>query len=166
MHGQKNIKIKWNFCSAFLTWPMTMNDIVLWDHMSSASIQDSLLYITPYPEEHRPKLHWCERLITSTVPVHCKANWLILFTEVIAIYCKNQMTDINALCWENAEFLNINKGGTCILTLCFKGVSCWLLAVGHFMKMLRVILRIYFHNTTVNIKLSTYVEMEYSSMHS
>ena len=53
---------------------MIMNDIVLWDHMSSASIQDYELYITPYPEEHRPKLHWCERLITPTVPVHCKAN--------------------------------------------------------------------------------------------
>jgi hypothetical protein len=53
---------------------MTMNDIVLWDCMSSASIQDYELYITPYEEEHRPKLHWCETLITPTVSVHCKAN--------------------------------------------------------------------------------------------
>jgi hypothetical protein len=143
-----------------------MNDIVLWVRMLSDSIQDSELYITSYPEEHRPKLHWCERLITPTVPVHCKANWLILFTEVIAIYCENETSDINAMCWENAEFLNVNKGGTCILSLCFKAVSCWLLALGHFMKMLTMILRNYCHNTTVNVNLSTYVEMEYTSMHS
>lgn len=143
-----------------------MNDIVLWDHMSSASMQDSELYITPFPEEHRPKLHWCERLITPTIPVRCKANCLILFTEVIAIYCENETTDIDAMCGENEEFLNVNKGGTCILSLCYKGVCCWLLALRHFMKMLSVILRNYWHNTTVNIKLSTYVEMEYSSMHS
>lgn len=63
------------------------------------------------------------------------------------------------MCWENAEFLNVNKGGACILPLCFKGVSCWLLALGHFMKMLTVILRNYCHSTTVNVNLSTYVEM-------
>jgi len=31
------------------------------------------------------------------------------------------MTDINAMCGENEEFLNVNKGGTCILPLCYKG---------------------------------------------
>jgi hypothetical protein len=35
-----------------------------------------------------------------------KPNRLMLFREIIAVYCENHMEHINTLCGQNAEFLN------------------------------------------------------------
>jgi hypothetical protein len=49
-----------------------------------------------------------------------KTNRLMLFGEIIAVYCENHMEHINTLCEQNAEFLHAKAGGTLKLLLCFK----------------------------------------------
>jgi hypothetical protein len=41
-----------------------------------------------------------------------KPNRLMLFREIIAVYCENHMEHINALCGQNSEFFNVKSGGT------------------------------------------------------
>jgi hypothetical protein len=39
-------------------------------------------------------------------------NWLMLFREIIAVYCENHMKHINTLCGQNAELLYVEACGT------------------------------------------------------
>jgi hypothetical protein len=41
-----------------------------------------------------------------------KPNRLMLFREIIAVYCENHMEHTNILCVQNAEFLYNTAGGT------------------------------------------------------
>jgi hypothetical protein len=50
-----------------------------------------------------------------------KINWLTLFKEIIAVYCKNHMKRINTLCGQNAELLNVKPGGTYSYHCALKG---------------------------------------------
>jgi hypothetical protein len=36
-------------------------------------------------------------------------SWLMVFREIIAVYCENQ--DINTFCGQNAQFLDVNSDG-------------------------------------------------------
>jgi hypothetical protein len=36
----------------------------------------------------------------------------MLVREIIAVYCENHTEHINTLCGQNAEFLNVEEGGT------------------------------------------------------
>jgi hypothetical protein len=38
-----------------------------------------------------------------------KPNRLMLFREIIAVYCENHTEHINTLCGQNAEFLSVQK---------------------------------------------------------
>jgi hypothetical protein len=40
-----------------------------------------------------------------------KANQLMLFREIIAVYCENHTGHINTLCVQNAHFLNVRARG-------------------------------------------------------
>jgi hypothetical protein len=39
-----------------------------------------------------------------------KVNWLMLFTEIIAIYSENHTKPINTFCGQNAKLLNVKAG--------------------------------------------------------
>jgi hypothetical protein len=41
-----------------------------------------------------------------------KPNRLMLFREIIAVYCENHTEHTNTLCRQNAEFSNVEAGGT------------------------------------------------------
>jgi hypothetical protein len=41
-----------------------------------------------------------------------KTELLMLFKEIIAVNCENNMKSINALCRQNAELLIVKAGGT------------------------------------------------------
>jgi hypothetical protein len=41
-----------------------------------------------------------------------KPNWLMLFGEIIAVYCENHTEHTNTLFGQNAEFPNVKVGGT------------------------------------------------------
>jgi hypothetical protein len=41
-----------------------------------------------------------------------KPNSLMLFREIIAVYCENHVGHINTLCGQNAEIFNVKAGGT------------------------------------------------------
>jgi hypothetical protein len=38
-------------------------------------------------------------------------NWLTLFKEIIAVYCKNHTKATNTVCGQNAGLLNVKAGG-------------------------------------------------------
>jgi hypothetical protein len=40
-----------------------------------------------------------------------KPNRLMLFREIIAVYCENHTEHINTLCGQNIEILNVKEGG-------------------------------------------------------
>jgi hypothetical protein len=50
----------------------------------------------------------------TTTPPRPVTNikWLILFTEIIAVYSDNHMKPPSILCGHNAELLNVTAGGT------------------------------------------------------
>jgi hypothetical protein len=39
-------------------------------------------------------------------------NWLMLFKEIIAVYCDNHTKPINTLCGQNEELQIVTTGGT------------------------------------------------------
>jgi hypothetical protein len=41
-----------------------------------------------------------------------KISWLILFKEIVPVYCDNYTKPINTLCEKNAELLIFKAGGT------------------------------------------------------
>jgi hypothetical protein len=41
-----------------------------------------------------------------------KTNWLMLFKEIIAVYCDSHMIRIYTLCSKNSELLIVKAGGT------------------------------------------------------
>jgi hypothetical protein len=41
-----------------------------------------------------------------------KPNRLMLFREIIAVYCENHMERTNTLCGQNAYIFNVKDGGT------------------------------------------------------
>jgi hypothetical protein len=49
-----------------------------------------------------------------------KTNRLILFREIIAVYCDNHTQHINTLCGQNAEILGDKTCGTYIKRLSLK----------------------------------------------
>jgi hypothetical protein len=50
-----------------------------------------------------------------------KTNWLMLFGEIITVYCENHMELIDAPCGENEEFFNVKSGGTYSYDCALKG---------------------------------------------
>jgi hypothetical protein len=50
-----------------------------------------------------------------------KTNRLMLFREVLAVYCENHMEHIDAPCGQNVEFLNVKSGGTYSYNYALKG---------------------------------------------
>jgi hypothetical protein len=42
-----------------------------------------------------------------TAPIFIKADLLILFREISAVYCQSHKKHINEFCGQNAEFLNV-----------------------------------------------------------
>jgi flagellar basal body-associated protein FliL len=47
-----------------------------------------------------------------------KPNRLMMFREIIAVYCENHTEHTNTLCGQNAEFSSCHTGNT--LRLCYK----------------------------------------------
>jgi hypothetical protein len=41
-----------------------------------------------------------------------KTNQLMLFGEIVPVYCENPMKHINILCGQNSQVFNVNAGGT------------------------------------------------------
>jgi hypothetical protein len=52
-----------------------------------------------------------------------KPNRLTLFRETVAVYCENHTDHINTLCGQNAEYFNVNAGGTYSNHLASKGFN-------------------------------------------
>jgi hypothetical protein len=50
-------------------------------------------------------------------------NRLMLFRETVAVYCENHTVHTNTLCGQNAEFLNVEAGGTFCCRYGLKGRS-------------------------------------------
>jgi hypothetical protein len=46
-----------------------------------------------------------------------KPNWLMLFREIIAVYCENHTQHVNALYGENAELLTLNPVAHIVTTV-------------------------------------------------
>jgi hypothetical protein len=44
--------------------------------------------------------------------LHHKANWLMLFREIITVYSENHMKHINKFCGQNTELLIVKVDGT------------------------------------------------------
>jgi predicted Zn-dependent protease with MMP-like domain len=47
-----------------------------------------------------------------------KPNRLMLFREMISVYCENHTEHINTLCGQNVEFLILDRAGMYIVNLC------------------------------------------------
>jgi hypothetical protein len=45
--------------------------------------------------------------------IYTEINWLMLFKEIIAVYCENHMKHTNAIYGKNAEFYDVKAGGAC-----------------------------------------------------
>jgi hypothetical protein len=56
-------------------------------------------------------------------------NWLMLFYEIITVYCENRTKPINMFCGHYAELLTVKAGGTYTYHWDFKGLrsrgSCY-----------------------------------------
>jgi hypothetical protein len=52
-----------------------------------------------------------------------KPNRLMLFREIIAVYCENHTEHINTLCGQNAEFKCVKECGTYSNHWIFKGLK-------------------------------------------
>jgi hypothetical protein len=50
-----------------------------------------------------------------------KPNRLMLFREIIAVYCENHTKHINTLCEQNKGFLNVKSNGTYIYHFALQG---------------------------------------------
>jgi hypothetical protein len=48
---------------------------------------------------------------TQLFPI-TKISWLMLFREIIAVYFENHTNEINTLCGQKTELLNVKAGGT------------------------------------------------------
>jgi hypothetical protein len=51
-------------------------------------------------------------LTESTVLLHCRAGWCMLFSEMMSVHCENHMKHTNTRCKQDAGVLNVKAGGT------------------------------------------------------
>jgi hypothetical protein len=52
-----------------------------------------------------------------------KSNRLMLFREIIPVYCENHMEHTNTLCGQNSDFLCVKAGGAYSYRCAFKGLT-------------------------------------------
>jgi hypothetical protein len=52
------------------------------------------------------------RTSQETLRPVAKSNRLMLFREIISVYCENRMRDINTLCGQNSNYFNVKVNGT------------------------------------------------------
>jgi hypothetical protein len=50
-----------------------------------------------------------------------KTNWLILFREIIAVYCESDMTHVNTVYGKNTEHFIVKAGVTYTYTIFISG---------------------------------------------
>jgi hypothetical protein len=58
---------------------------------------------------------------SNTIQVHCKTYQFTLIRKTRIVYCQNHMTQINKLCGQNAEFINVKNHAVYIVTTLLYG---------------------------------------------